>query len=731
MNALYRRGVAWAVAATAAGVAAVFACGPFFTDLLTVKHGAPVDRGRYARGELGVVKPTFARLYLVGAYRTMTGVGPLPASLPEPPATDDPALPRWIRIQQRVLAQPAGSVAVGVQTDRVGADYSSFPNCLESGFQSAVTAYTDRVARYGPGGPEIVNWVSAQAAVFQNCGGGALVLPPPPVPGADARLIADRDYQTASAYFYATQYDEAAGRFRAIASHAASPWRPFGRYLAARSLIRSVTVPPMPVKDAPQRLAAAERDLQAVLADKEAAPLYASARGLLNLIAARARPIARLHELSERLRTAATVAPQDLADYTRLMDIAFGEIGAGTPLDLAEVTRGDDLSDWIVATQRGGPRAVERWRDTRSEPWLVAALWTVEGQDAQAPALLAAAAEVPRTSPAYATAAVLRVRLLIQRNDLRAARTVLADLPAAPVAGMDAETINLLRAARFTVAMTLDDMLAAAPRLVVSAELDRTSQPLEKFTKPVWDDDVAATFNTRMPLDQLAAAAESTRLPPRLRLRVAQAAFTRAALLDRPQPAARAAQVLSALAPALRVDLARYMSATGDEARRRIATLTLLRTPGLSINVAGQDDDSSYERDAPLRRFGHGFPTNWWCGIQAPTASATAALITTNSVPFPPFVSEAGRRDTAAELDALKAIGTPREHLAASALAWAQARRGDPEAAEALALAIEGWRWSPCSYDAPKSDLPRRAFTVLHRQFPDSEWATKTKYWYE
>ena len=734
MNAMSRRGLAWALAIAATSTAAALACGPFFVNLLTEKKGAPVDRARYARGELGVVKPTFARRYLVQAYRTLGGAAPIPSEVlftPKEAPTSPPAWVRWQELQKRELPQNVTQTLKLISPMRIGADYSSFDNCLEAAFTRALDAYAERAARYSPKGIETIEWLTAQAAVFQNCGAGPLVLPAVAPPGADAQVQADRDYQIASAYFYATQYDEAAGRFRAIASHAASPWRTSGRYLAARALIRSVTVPPTTPKDASQRLVAATRDLEATLADRAASALHASARGLIDYVAALSRPAERLRELSARLATAPAVAPQDLVDYTWLMDRALGLTRAGKPLfDLTEAAKGDDLTDWIVASQNGTPRAVARWLETRSERWLVAALWTVEPGDAQAPGLLAAAAQVPRTSPAFATAAVLRVRLLISRNDFAAARTSLAALPSAPAAGIDAETINLLREARFTVAATLDEMLAQAPRTVVSAEGEGVTQPPEKFTKPVWDSGVAAVFSSRMPLEQLVTAAESTRLPPRLRLRVAQAAFTRAVLLDQSQQAVRAAQVVSALAPALRADLGRYIAATDEEARRRIATLTLLHTPGLSVYVEGQDTDDSYARDTPMRRFGHAFPRNWWCWV-TPAVFDGARPIASNNIPFPQFVSEGARLQTAAELKALEGVGTPRNHLISAAIAWAESRRADPDAAEALALAIEGWRWSPCDDNAPKSDLPRRAFTLLHQQFPDSDWAKKTKYWYE
>ncbi|HET9269843.1 MAG TPA: hypothetical protein VFO31_16815 [Vicinamibacterales bacterium] len=734
MNATWRRVLASAALA-AAGTAAVWACGPFFTDLLTVQNGAPADAGGYARGTLGVVKPTFARRYLVQAYRTIRGLPALPAAEAvgyTAAAEQQPAFQQWIEIQNRELPPAARTALKPLRSVRISADYSSFDNCLAPAFTGAVAAFKERAARYGARSPELADWVAGQVSVFQNCGGTPLVLPAATTID-DARLRADRDYQTAAAYFYATQYDEAAGRFRAIASNGVSPWRASARYLAARALIRSVTVPSTSPKDASQRFAAAARDLQAALGDRDATAFHASARGLLGFIAARERPLDRLHELSRRLATSPSIDAQDVVDYTWLMDAALGETAAGTPpLDLADVTRGDDLTTWIVDTQkRRADQAIARWKQTNTPAALIAALWSVPPGHAEVPALLAASAVVPPASPAFATASFLRVRLLIQRNDLDGARAALTALPTAPGAGFDLESINLLLAARFTVASTLDEMLAAAPRTVVNTVADPATGKPRTISKPIWDDDVAAVFNSRMPLERLVAAAEATRLPARLRLRVAQAAFTRAVLLDRPAAAVRAARVAVSLAPAMRTDLGRYIAASDGAARNRIAALTLLRTPGLSINVGGRDTDESYQRDTPLRRFGHAFPRNWWCGIDDRADGTALPLIAGDGVPFPAFVTEAERRDTASELDALKAAGVPRVYLTGAAIDWARARPTDPDAAEALALAIEGWRWSSCNVDGPKSNLPQTAFALLHRQFPESEWAKQTKYWYE
>src|ERR1043165_5039422 len=50
------------------------ACGPFFQDAIFVfeKHpDFPLER--FARGQLGVLQPTYARSYLVAAYRNLSG----------------------------------------------------------------------------------------------------------------------------------------------------------------------------------------------------------------------------------------------------------------------------------------------------------------------------------------------------------------------------------------------------------------------------------------------------------------------------------------------------------------------------------------------------------------------------------------------------------------------------------------------------------------------------------
>ena len=406
MSVAWRRGVLWSIAVAATGTAAVLACGPFFNDLLTVSHSVPADpralcRRRAGRGEAGVRAalpgaglPRARRRAADGPGRS-TGGGAAPATTAVQPVASAPGARAAGRRDADAQADQSGTHRRGLlvvrQLPRRGLRPRPRGLCGTRGAVRRPQPRNHRLAR------------RRRPPCSRTAPPGRWSCRPPPPSRPTQRMKADRDYQTAAAYFYATQYDEAAGRFRAIAGNAASPWRPSGRYMAARALIRSVTVPVDPAQGRgptarrgrarPAGNAGRSRGGAAACLGPWAPRPHRRTRA-----ADRAAP--RALGTSRHARQPST--PQDLVDYTWLMDLALGETAAGTPpLDLAEVTKGDDMTDWIVAMQKRQARALERWRDTRSERWLVAALWTASPGDTDVPALLAAAAQVPRTSPAF------------------------------------------------------------------------------------------------------------------------------------------------------------------------------------------------------------------------------------------------------------------------------------------------------------------------------------------
>jgi hypothetical protein len=723
-------------AATVAGLTAtayVLACGPFLTELRTVEVIVPPHIEQYGRGNVGVVRPHFARRYLVQAYRRFAGAPPLPTVVPvmsSPQAGPPPAL-QWEQL-----------TGVKVATEHRIANYQSIENCLDDAFVSAMRTLKARVAQYGESSPHARDWIRAQNAVFSNCSGDTLVLPEPAPRSADALTRADRAYQTAAAYFYGLQYDEAVARFREIAADPSSPWRLYGRYMVARALIRQATVPE---KQTTEPLLAAERELRGVLQDQAAASLHGSARGLLDLIALRAHPIDRLRALAASLTGARPSSEQELTDYQRLMDTLVGDT---TEFDYAAVpersaiSQSGDLNDWILSLQGTGTaatdRAVTQWKRTGIVPWLAAALWKIPAAHPDATPLLAAAAAVDRSSPAFATVAFLRVRLLAARGQRDQARALLATLPDKPGDGVEPETLNLLNAERFMLADNLNELLAAAPRAILleqGASWRGEDFSRDTLRQPILDDDGGAVFSSRMPLAGLVEASTSTVLPDRLRLRVASAAFARAWMLKKHDEAMAVALVLKSLAPALRADLARFESAVGSNARHIAGLRLLLRTPGLRASVIGIEDDQDLRLSQPRRTFDHTFRRNWWCSFAAdgsekrtPKSELIALLYPDGTVPYPAFLSGGELEQTERELSALGALGAAPKYLANEAVQWARARPSDIDAAEALAHAVDGIHWG-CADDNTMV-ASRTAFQTLHKLFPKSEWARKTKYWY-
>jgi hypothetical protein len=234
-------------------------------------------------------------------------------------------------------------------------------------------------------------------------------------------------------------------------------------------------------------------------------------------------------------------------------------------------------------------------------------------------------------------------------------------------------------------------------------------------------------------------AARSSRLPPRLRLRVATAAFVRAIVLRRDDAGAGVLPVLRDLAPALRDDLDRYARAGTAADRYRAGVFLLLNTPGATVDVRGLEDDYWFQVVEPAREFDHLFRRNWWCEqnvrFHQPAAmnkpsEVVSLLYAGERVTAPAFITADERDEAERERRAILAEGPPGTLLAQAALRLATERPADPAAAIALARVVDGWRWTCHAEDSSTLPLPQQAFATLHRLFPNTDAAQRTKYWY-
>ena len=730
------------------------ACGPFFTDAIFVftKHpDFPLEQ--FAKGKLGVVSPTWARSYLVVAYRNLSG-----APLSQTEATDIKALwdarlnlssdsgeEDWSKQWNEARAKVPGTQPVQFDTYRNREkpnEYETFLNCQQDALKSAAALLNERITRFGADSAQVRDWLAAQDTVFQNCHEGQHI-PQPAAADADQLIRADRAYQIAAANFYARNYDEATQQFDAIAKEKNSPYRIIAPYLAARSLLRKGSFAEKP-EDKNAALADAENRFSAILKDNSLARAHEIAVRLLNLTKLRLHPEAKLHDYAHAIakQDASKNFKQDVWDYTVLMDGFLGDDSEGeqTPKKpVPESLKSDDLTDWIVAMQESAGAAathsLQRWEQSKSVAWLIAAMTNAKGSDSKAADLIATAGRVEHSSPGFPSLAFHTARLLTEAGRSDAARTYLDSVLNNDRRYLDPSAANQLMAARMMLAQNLDQFLRNAQRKPAgySDDVDGREIPEDekdaaetaKDHENLFDLDAANIFNKAMPAAIMKDAARSNVLAPNLKRDVAQAAFMRAALIDDRESALQAAPILEASYPELKEFLAAYQRTTTPEARRFAAAFMALKFPGLRPFVS-----TGIGRTSALSEM-DSYRDNYWCAEPPPPlggAPSEDESTKRKAVTAPEFLKPS-QTLAARQFATLQALGTAPNFLCQTAIDWTEKNPNDPRSPEALHLAVRSTRYGCTNKETGR--LSKAAFDLLHRRYPNTKWANATKYWFK
>ncbi len=737
------------------------ACGPFFTDAIFVftKHpDFPLET--FAAGKLGVVSPSWARSYLVAAYRNLSG-----APLSEAEAKGIKALwdarlnlgydsssedwvKKWTEARKKVPGAPAAAEVNAYRNREKPHEYESFLNCQQDAFTSAETVLNERIARFGADSLQVRSWLTAQDTVFLNCGEGRHIPAEASTEAPDLPplLRADRAYQIAAANFYSTNFDEAMRLFDAIAKDKDSPYRETAAYVAARAMLRKGSL----AEDkeiAAASLSDAENRLSAILKDSSLSRVHAAAARLLSLTRLRLHPETKLHEIAHTIvkRDSSKDFRQDVWDYTVLMDKFLGEDSGddeSTQTPVPASLRSDDLSDWIVTLEDGSKEAaahaLQRFEQSNSLPWLVAAISKSNGQAGAASTnmLLSKARAVGTDSPAFATLAYHSARLLIETGRPDEARALLDKVLTNDRPALDASATNSLMGQRMLLAQNLEQFLQFAQRKPAAFSDDNDGRQipgeeseygeLTKGSKLFFDLDTANIFNQAMPVSVTAEAARSNTLATNLRRDLTQAAFVRAALLDQREAANQAATMLPEFYPELKEFLVPYQRAATPEARRFAAVFLALKFPGLRPYVSAGIGRTSAVSEIDSYR------DNYWCA-EAPVPPGGAPSEDTEAtkrkpVPVPQFL-KASQTVAAREFAALQALGTAPNYFARLAIEWTEKNPNDPRSPEALHLAVRSTRYGCTDKDTGR--WSKAAFDLLHRKYPNTTWARNTKYWFK
>lgn len=449
----------------------------------------PADDNAYARGTLGLIRPSYGRASLFVAWRVMhLPPGAVARESHErrgswlhagsKPTTGEDEKAGWL--EERATLQPQ---APAVQPDYFRLQRQALPGAFE--FDATVGqcgpdafAFATRTLRSLKDDASLTDadrrsWVAGQDAVFARCTWVPGKSAPPPLPaalpgGAPARLKALDAYQRAAALLYGDDYDGARRAFDAIAAKPDHPMRPWAVLGALRSILRNT------VRDA---------EWEAAVDDAW------TRRGLRGAAfnAAVAEPAARrnsrvdtaLREMDGRAKAAGsdtTLAPVHRAiGYT--MRRALLQLAPGVPLrqamtalDRAEYNpytmgaldlfqqlypriapdrpagavaaalRQHSWFDFVVTVQAcaDGPTAQDaaacerehahaytRWQETQDSAWLLATLMTA-GQPSAADSQAAEAARtVADNRPEWASLQFYAARVLRQQGRGSDARSLL------------------------------------------------------------------------------------------------------------------------------------------------------------------------------------------------------------------------------------------------------------------------------------------------------------------
>ena len=746
------------------------ACGPSFVLPVFAMDARPEQFASFAKGNIGIIHPTFNRSALFASYRFFNNqpfsdkeqadlVRNWRAEYENTDANEDSkntAINNWIAARKKIATtEPEPKI----YTDRTNPEsYSSFFNCTAGAFDNAVKTLEARLEKNKADDASMKEWLRGQDQVFANC---SETKDMPSAVAADAPdwLKADRDYQIAAAHFYATQYDEAKTGFEQIAKNTASPWRDISAYLLARVFIRQASAISEDTAQHDKMLAyykQAEDQLNSLLADSSLASVHGAAKQLLSLINFRLHSDTLHEQLAKKLIDKGENATlfQDVTDYRRLLDKAAiledasDEEKASEKAFNIKFRQAGELTDWIFTVQSkekdAFTHAVEKWQATKNTAWLVASLMKASSDTPEAANLITASKAIDKTSAAFLTATYHAVRLQIAQGQSDEARKTL-DALLKDSATMTTSAVNSFLSERLSLAQDLNEFVKFSQRHAVIFAYDEDEYQLvdvntppkdseEDYTKnerawakrTMFDADAARVMNTQIPLAVLKKLALHSDLPDYLRSNVVMSAWVRAVLLDEEKTALELATELAKLIPELKNLIPDYSKAKAGKAKTYEAVFIMLKNPAMRPLV-----DQGTGRQATFNAI-ENFRDNWWCDTNEYTLYDNDASRnnTHDPVTAPTFLSKeqiALAKEENAKIQKLATSGS--NYLASKTSEWAEFAPKEKRLPEALALAVRATRYGCQNCDTGK--ISKDAFDILKDRFGSSEWKKKTPYWFK
>ena len=173
---------------------AVFACGPFSMEAVfvyTVHPAYPLES--YARGEIGIIQPSYARSYLYVAYRYLNNQ---PFTSSEQKAltqlwkerlgdtqdtweSGEGWIKSWLEARQKIPGLPEPPKIEVFRHREKPNEYDTFLNCPKDSFDTAVSTLNARLKSYGANSSSVRTWAFALSILLILAADLEPRIPPP------------------------------------------------------------------------------------------------------------------------------------------------------------------------------------------------------------------------------------------------------------------------------------------------------------------------------------------------------------------------------------------------------------------------------------------------------------------------------------------------------------------------------------------------------------------------
>ncbi|HEX8738077.1 MAG TPA: hypothetical protein VF721_22275 [Pyrinomonadaceae bacterium] len=422
---------------------------------------------------------------------------------------------------------------------------------------------------------------------------------------------------------------------------------------------------------------------------------------------------------------------------------------------LPEFLRQDDLTDWLFAYQIKDEAAYEhalaRWRQTKSDMWLMTALVKAETGSTDLKRVLEEAGRIDRNAPVYPTVAYHTARIYIAQKKFAEARRLLDDVLNSTL-DLPVSTRNQFLQQRMSLAETLEEFLKFAQRKPFGFDFDGSTGTIEQFiaeqkswydpkynteqtreqyeqevedrlkeekewqNRTMFDEDAVEIINQHFPLAVLLEAEKSPALPDYLQKRLAMAIWVRAVLLDNEPVAQKIAPEVIRFAPELQAFWTPYQTAPTRLERKRAALYLILKNPILTPHIEsgmGKTDNETDEFDSD----------DWWCAPYDAEYNDDGEMVF--QLPKrPAFLAKAQTDAAQAERAKLKELGDAPQFLGETVLEWQKLAPADKRVPEMLYITYKanGWKKYSCGNN---EELREKIGKTLKTRYPKSKWTAK------